>query len=728
MKIQKVAASLLVAALCSGTFFGASAFADDGNASTAANGQKGLFNLTSGEVLCKGQWAFSSYYNKWDRRVQSDPFFLSFDPTWSHWDMDVERLSVGIGYGVSDRFELSVMLPYWSYDASSFMMGNGSVGYLNGRLFNEGIIDQSGIGNVRLGGKYQLSRNPKAVFALTGFVDLPTGDEDESVVTGSTGFGVGLAWSNAAGWVINAGYEVPGDSDYSDDTLYGEVSDEIRAGIGYARDITPKFQWITELSGIAYTESNGEHDAADITSGGRMRLANPDWALNFGLRVDLSDTGFDYTPIGGLVGVSYAPRNKFVVKVEKPVAKGANGKEYPGTGSVKSTDGQIDCGAVCEAKYRCGDSTTLEASADATSRFVGWTGACGGDAAQVTLTIEGEDKTCGATFIRQYDAKGEVGFKKHPDEGFVDGAGKLVMSYTGGPGNGSKECSTKDCKAIDARLDGGASVTFEAKPEAKSTFEWSGDCKGQKGNSVTLTLEKDTSCGVTFIGPPPVRANLELLVRGSGDGQILAKPASRDNVSACDGDCKLRYIGAEPVKVTLDAVPSEGSTFAGWAGACSGTGNSSSVVMDVDKTCIAIFQGPVPVKDLVACGGRGKKARVDAASCDTRVEVITFAAGSTEVPKDFWPTKKNGGKPKKGALCELADTLSQCPAVKACIVGHSDAAGDAAQAAARAEAVRRFFGSQHDFLSLGWDRYRVSTECGVPAAAGAGATVVIEKK
>ena len=84
------------------------------------------------------------------------------------------------------------------------------------------------------------------------------------------------------------------------------------------------------------------------------------------------------------------------------------------------------------------------------------------------------------------------------------------------------------------------------------------------------------------------------------------------------------------------------------------------------------------------------------------------------------------GKPKKGTLCEVAETLAQCPAVKACIVG---AGADAAQAAARAEAVRRFFGSQHDFLNLGWDRYRVAADCGTgPAAAGVGATVVIEKK
>ncbi len=33
-----------------------------------------------------------------------------------------------------------------------------SHGYLNGRLFDQGRIDQSGVGNLRLGGKWQVHR------------------------------------------------------------------------------------------------------------------------------------------------------------------------------------------------------------------------------------------------------------------------------------------------------------------------------------------------------------------------------------------------------------------------------------------------------------------------------------------------------------------------------------------------------------------------------------------
>lgn len=708
VKFKKVAASFLLAGLCTG----GSAFADDGNASTAANGQKGLFELNSGETMCRGQWSFSTYYNMWDRGVTSVPG----ERRLTIWDAEIDRWSAAVGYGVTDRFEVSLMLPHWSYEAQNERGGaRGGLGYLNGRYYTGGRIDQSGLGDLRLGGKLQIYRSPNSALALTAFVDLPTGDEDESVVTGSTGYGAGLAYGNDSGWVINVGYQVPGDSDFSDDTAFGDVANELHGGIGYAYDISPRFQWITELSGIAYHESPAYYkDAADLATGARFRFGNPDWALNAAVR--LSDRG----EVGGLAGISYAPRNRFLVVIEKPNAVGADGREYPGVGTVRSADGQIDCGGMCEAKFRCGDTLTLTAAADANSRFVGWTGACGGDVPQVSLTVGGEDLNCGATFIRQYDVAAQVGFKKHPDEGFVDGAGNVVMSYTGGPGTGSKECSTRDCKAVTERVDGGASVTFEARPEARSTVEWSGDCAGKTGSSVTLVADKNLSCGVTFVGPPPVKANLGLQIRGTGSGAIRATPASRDNVSSCSGDCTLRYIGAEAVAVKLEAVAASGSTFTGWAGACSGTATGAPVLMDVDKTCIAIFANAD--SNWVACGGRGKKAPTEAASCDTRVEAISFSG--SELTNDFWPTKRNGGKPKKGTLCEIAETLAQCPDVQACIVGSNDG-GDPA---ARAESIRRFFGSQHDFLNLGWDRYRVSEDCGTgPAASGVGATVVIEK-
>ncbi|MCG8456225.1 MAG: transporter, partial [Holophagales bacterium] len=187
----------------------APAVAHDGNAATSASGQKGLFELIYGENLCHGQWAFSTYYSKWDRRVQSDPATLIIDPLWTDWDMDVERASVAIGYGITDRIELSLMLPYWSYDAAFGADGMLAKGILNGVLFDQGVIDQSGLGNLRVGAKFQLQRTDNYATALMAYVDAPTGDDDEAVVTGDPGLGLTFAYNNSACCFFNLGYFDP---------------------------------------------------------------------------------------------------------------------------------------------------------------------------------------------------------------------------------------------------------------------------------------------------------------------------------------------------------------------------------------------------------------------------------------------------------------------------------------------------------------------------------------
>ena len=117
------------------------------------------------------------------------------------------------------------MVPYEDFSASD----NRRRGFVNGQAFSD-KIEGSGIGNLRAGAKYQFfgDADTGKALSMNAFVELPTGDEDEGIVTGDTGYGVGLNWNFAPNWLARAGYRDPGDANNFD------VSEEIQAGIGYS--------------------------------------------------------------------------------------------------------------------------------------------------------------------------------------------------------------------------------------------------------------------------------------------------------------------------------------------------------------------------------------------------------------------------------------------------------------------------------------------------------------
>jgi hypothetical protein len=79
-------------------------------------------------------------------------------------------------------------------------------------------------------------------------------------------------------------------------------------------------------------------------------------------------------------------------------------------------------------------------------------------------------------------------------------------------------------------------------------------------------------------------ATLSVVKVGSGFGTVTSTPAGIQ----CGSDCAETYAGGTLVE--LAAAASAGSTFAGWSGACTGTG-PCSVTMDSAKSVAATFAG-----------------------------------------------------------------------------------------------------------------------------------------
>jgi len=129
---------------------------------------------------------------------------------------------------------------------------------------------------------------------------------------------------------------------------------------------------------------------------------------------------------------------------------------------------------------------------------------------------------------------------------------------------------------------GGTSVTLTAVPAAGSTFAgWSGACTGAAACAVTMNAAKSVTA--TF-KPQTTSAKYSLTVTkaGSGAGTVASNPAGINCGSACS------YGFASGANVILTATPASGSVFAGWSGACAGTG-TCAVPMSAAKTVKATF-------------------------------------------------------------------------------------------------------------------------------------------
>jgi outer membrane protein OmpA-like peptidoglycan-associated protein len=262
---------------------------EQANAPTVT-GETGLFTLLTGETLPQGSWSFGLYYNNWDRLVDMSSLLCPGCEVSGDWN----RLGASFGYGITDRWEVSVLAPYDDVEGDSDDIPG----------FNS---DAKGMGNIRVGTKFRLMGNPgdfgTSKLALSLFVQAPTGDKE--VASDKAGYGAGIGWSRG-NWAFDAGYRDPGDN--------GDINvdEELHAGIGHSIALSDRLDWITELEGIFYSGGDiGYEDVVDLTTGGRLWLGETgNWALNFGLRTDLTqlDQIDEHCPIGGLLGLTFFPR------------------------------------------------------------------------------------------------------------------------------------------------------------------------------------------------------------------------------------------------------------------------------------------------------------------------------------------------------------------------------------------------------------------------------------
>ncbi|HEV7608027.1 MAG TPA: GDSL-type esterase/lipase family protein [Steroidobacteraceae bacterium] len=236
-----------------------------------------------------------------------------------------------------------------------------------------------------------------------------------------------------------------------------------------------------------------------------------------------------------------------------------------GTGTVTSNPAGINCGSTCNASFTNGTSVTLIAAAAGGSAFAGWSGACSGTGGCTVSMTQARSVTAAFNLITPTTFSLAV-----------TRAGTGTGTVTSNPAG--INCGT----SCTANYNTGTAVTLTATASTGSLFGgWSGACTGTGTCTVSMTQSRNVT------GTFQTQANevaLTVTRAGAGTGVVTSVPAGIN----CGTSCSATF--GSNAAVTLSATPASGSTFAGWSGACTGTGNCL-VTMSQARAVTATFNG-----------------------------------------------------------------------------------------------------------------------------------------
>jgi outer membrane protein OmpA-like peptidoglycan-associated protein len=288
----------------------------------SVSGQTGLFETVTADTLHRGDMSFGIYYNDYDLLAGGARDFAPLSAR-RYRDMgyDQYQLSASLGYGFTDRWEASVMLP-WERLVQN---GNDRVGFINGWFYN-GRFTDSGMGDVHLATKINFNPNTAPTrFALSLFADLPTGDDKSGISTGGSGFGVGAHWTHGIG-SLAASYKITGDRSGSRSNFPGSPGTTVQipnvlrvdGGLNVPLSMWSTTNWISEVNAMAYQGGDRKPKAPIfLVTGLRHWFGNSGWALNAGVRWNAAKFSYDHEDcrftelddcsFGGLVGLTFAP-------------------------------------------------------------------------------------------------------------------------------------------------------------------------------------------------------------------------------------------------------------------------------------------------------------------------------------------------------------------------------------------------------------------------------------
>ena len=284
-----------------------------------------------------------------------------------------------------------------------------------------------------------------------------------------------------------------------------------------------------------------------------------------------------------------------------------------GNGTVASQPAGIVCGTNCTKSYAANTAVTLTATPAAGYHFVGWSGCSSAVSTSCTVHMTAAQSVT-ATFSADSATSYSLVVTKV-------GTGTVTSAPVG------ISCGTSCNKSYAVNT----VVPLAAVPAAGWQFAgWSGACTGTGTCSVTMNAAKS----VTATFKP------KLTVSKVGSGAVTSNPAGIN----CGVTCAASFPANGTV--TLTATPATGWQFAGWSGACTGTG-ACTVSMTAAKSVTATFKPKLTVGKV----GSGTVTSVPAGiNCGTTCAAYFPYKGTVTLTA----TPASGQKLKSWAGCTTA--------------------------------------------------------------------------
>ena len=286
------------------------------------SGETGLFTTVTANTLHQGDLSFSIYAQNWRLLAGGARDFVPVSRrSYKDYGYDLDRVSASVGFGLTDRWEISGMVPYDRIRGQ----GGDRAGFINGWLYR-GRFSDSGIGDIHLATKFGLTQTaPGSGIALSVFTDLPTGNKDSGISSGNGKYGVGFHWTGGVA-SFAAKYAVVGNRNAShsnfppgsptDVSLPNEI--HIDGGLNLPQGWWRGTNWISEVNSVLYT--GGDHKPKSpifLVTGLRHWFGDSGWAFNLAGRWNVAKFGYDNSEcrvtelsdcgVSGLVGLTFAP-------------------------------------------------------------------------------------------------------------------------------------------------------------------------------------------------------------------------------------------------------------------------------------------------------------------------------------------------------------------------------------------------------------------------------------